>query len=95
LIKSEFNIHVGNEKDWYLHTFLTLLELDNTCQNKIIVVIILLIILSHEIDVDGIGILQQSDDISDHYLVSCTKLHLAKAAIFLLQIWWNYFYHQR
>jgi len=34
------------------------------------------LILSHGIDVE---ILQQSDDISDHYLVSC-KLHLAKTA---------------
>jgi len=37
------------------------------------------LILSHGIDVDAVEILQQSDDISDHYLVSC-KLHLAKAA---------------
>ncbi len=34
--------------------------------------------LSHGIDVNGVEILQQSDDISDHYLVLC-KLHLAKA----------------
>ena len=37
------------------------------------------LILSHGIDVDAVEILQQSDDISDHYLVLC-KLHLAKAA---------------
>ncbi len=36
------------------------------------------LILSHGIDVNGIEILQQSDDISDHYLVSCV-LHIAKA----------------
>ncbi len=36
------------------------------------------LILSHGIDVNGVEILQQSDDISDHYLVLC-KLHIAKA----------------
>jgi len=36
-------------------------------------------ILSHGISVDVFEILQQSDDISDHYLVSC-ELHLAKGA---------------
>ncbi len=35
------------------------------------------LILSHGIDVNGVEILQQSDDISDHYLVLC-KLHIAK-----------------
>ncbi len=35
------------------------------------------LILSHGIDVSGVEILQQSDDISDHYLVLC-KLHIAK-----------------
>ncbi len=38
----------------------------------------LYLILSHGIDVNGVEILQQSDDISDHYLVLC-KLHIAKA----------------
>jgi len=37
------------------------------------------LILSHGIDVDAVEILQQSDDISNHYVVSC-KLYLAKAA---------------
>jgi len=37
------------------------------------------LILSHGIDVDAVEILQQSDNISDHYLASC-KLNLAKAA---------------
>ncbi len=37
------------------------------------------LILTHRIDINGIEILQQSDDISDHYLVSC-MLHIAKAA---------------
>ncbi len=36
------------------------------------------LILSHGIDVNGVEVLQQSDDISDHYLVLC-KLHIAKA----------------
>ncbi len=36
------------------------------------------LILSHGIDVNGVEVLQQSDDISDHYLVFC-KLHIAKA----------------
>ncbi len=35
------------------------------------------LILSHGIDVNGVEILQQSDDISDHYLVLC-NLHIAK-----------------
>jgi len=37
------------------------------------------LIPSHGKDVDEVEILQQSEDISDHYLVSC-KLHLAKTA---------------
>ncbi len=36
------------------------------------------LILSHGNDVNGVEILQQSDDISDHYLVLC-KLHIVKA----------------
>ncbi len=36
------------------------------------------LILSHGIDVNGVEVLQQSDDISDHYLVLC-KLLIAKA----------------
>ncbi len=36
------------------------------------------LILSHGIDVNGVEVLQQSDDISDHNLVMC-KLHIAKA----------------
>ncbi len=38
----------------------------------------LYLILAHGIDVSGIEILQQSDDISDHYLVLCI-FHIAKA----------------
>ncbi len=36
------------------------------------------LILSHGIDVNGVEILQQSDGILDHYLVSCI-FHIAKA----------------
>ncbi len=36
------------------------------------------LILSHGIYVNGVEVLQQSDDISDHYQVLC-KLHIAKA----------------
>ncbi len=36
------------------------------------------LILSHGIDVSGIEILQQSDDISDNYLVLCI-FHIPKA----------------
>ncbi len=36
------------------------------------------LILSHVIDVNAVEVLQQSDDISDHFLVLC-KLHIAKA----------------
>ncbi len=36
------------------------------------------LILSHGIYVNGVEVLQQSDNISDHYLVLC-KLHMAKA----------------
>ncbi len=36
------------------------------------------LILSHGIDVNCVEVLQQSNDISDHYLVLC-KLHIAKA----------------
>lgn len=37
------------------------------------------LLLSHGIDVNSVEILQLSEDISDHYLVSCI-LHIAKAA---------------
>ncbi len=36
------------------------------------------VILSHGIDLNGVEVLQQRDDISDHYLVLC-KLYIAKA----------------
>ncbi len=42
------------------------------CRNHI-----LDIILSHGIYVNGVKILQQSNDISDYYIVLC-KLHIAK-----------------
>jgi len=49
------------------------------------------LILSHGISVDAVEILQQSDDISDHYLVSCI-LHLAQGckANSMLQICQTY-----
>ncbi len=43
------------------------------CQDLLIVEII----LSNGIDVNGVEVLQQSDGVSDHYLVLC-KLHIAK-----------------
>jgi len=52
--------------DWHLKIFFTLLELHNTCQDLLTVLILL-----HGINVDAVEILQQSDDISNHYLVSC------------------------
>ncbi len=82
LIVGDFNIHVDNEKD---ALGLALLDILNSigvrqhvsgptyCQNHT-----LDLILSHGIDVNGVEVLQQSDDISDHYLVLC-KLHIAKA----------------
>ncbi len=39
------------------------------------------LILSHGIDVNGVEILQKSDDISDHYLVLC-KLHIVMDSLF-------------
>ncbi len=81
LIVGDFNIHVDNEIDALGSAFIDILNsigvrqhvLGPThCQNHT-----LDLILSHGIDVSGVEILQQSDDISDHYLVLC-KLHIAK-----------------
>ncbi|MCL5130610.1 hypothetical protein, partial [Algibacter sp. L4_22] len=83
LIVGDFNIHVDNEKDALGLAFRDILNSIGVRQhvsgpthrrNHT-----LDLILSHGINVDTIEILQQSDDISDHYLVSCT-LNLAKAA---------------
>ncbi len=82
LIVGDFNIHVDNEKDALGLAFLDILNSigvrqhvsgPTNCQNHT-----LDLILSHGIDVNGVEVLQQSDDISDHYLVLC-KLHIAKA----------------
>ena len=83
LIVGDFNIHVDNEKDALGLAFKDILNSTGIrqcvtepthCYNQT-----LDLKLSHGINVDAVEILQQSDDISDHYLVSC-KLHLAKAA---------------
>ncbi len=81
LIVGDFNIHVDNEKDALGSAFIDILNSIGVrqhvsgpthCRNHT-----LDLILSHGIDVSGVEILQQSDDISDHYLVLC-KLHIAK-----------------
>ncbi len=78
----DFNIHVDNEKDALGSAFIDILNSIGVrqhvsgpthCQNRI-----LDLILSHGIYVNGVEILQQSNDIPDHYLVLC-KLHIAKA----------------
>ena len=83
LIVGDFNIHIDNEKDALGLAFKDIVNSIGVRQhvsgpthrrNHT-----LDLILSHGIDVDAVEILQQSDDISDHYLVSC-KFHLAKAA---------------
>ncbi len=82
LIVGDFNIHVDNEKVPLGSAFLDILNSIGVrqyvsgpthCRNHT-----LDLILSHGIDVNGVEVLQQSDDISDHYLVLC-KLHIAKA----------------
>ncbi len=75
LIVGDFNIYVNNEKDALGSVFLDILNsigvrqhMSGTthCRNHT-----LDLILSHGIDVNGVEVLQQSDDISDHYLVLC------------------------
>ncbi len=82
LIVGDFNIHVDNEKDALRSAFIDILNSIGVgqhvsgathCRNHT-----LDLILSHGIYVNGVEVLQQSDDISDHYLVLC-KLHIAKA----------------
>ncbi len=82
IIVGDFNIHVDNEKDALGSAFIDILNSIGVRQhvsgpthsrNHT-----LDLILSHGIDVNGVEILQQSDDISDHYLVLC-KLHIVKA----------------
>ena len=83
LVVGDFNIHVDNKKDSLGLAFTDILNSIGVrqhvsgpthCRNHT-----LDLILSHGIDIDAVEILQQSDDISDHYLVSCI-LHLVKAA---------------
>ncbi len=78
----DFNIHIDNVKYALGSAFIDILnsigDRQNVsgpthCRNHTLDVI-----LSHRIDVNGVEVLQQSDDISDHYLVLC-KLHIAKA----------------
>ncbi len=82
LIAGDFNIHVDNEKYSLRSAFIDILNSIGVkqhvsgpthCRNHT-----LDLILSHGIDVSGVEILQQSDDISDHYLVLCI-FHIAKA----------------
>ncbi len=77
LIVGDFIIHVDNEKDALGSAFIDGVRKHVSgpihCQNHT-----LDLILSDGIDVNGVEILQQNDDISDHYLVLC-KLHIAKA----------------
>ncbi len=81
LIVGDFNIHVVNEKDALGSAFIDILNSIGVrqhvsgpahCRNYT-----LDLILSHGIDVNGVEILQQSDAISNHYLVLC-KLHIDK-----------------
>ncbi len=80
LIDGYFNIHVDNEKAALGSAFMDILNTIGVRQhvsgpthfrNHT-----LDLILSHGIDVNSVEVLQQSDDISDHYLVLC-KLHIA------------------
>ncbi len=82
LIVGDVNTHVDHEKDALGSAFLDILNSIGVrqhvsgpthCWNHT-----LDLIMSHGIDVNGVEVLQQSDDISDHYLVLC-KLHIAKA----------------
>ncbi len=82
LIMGDFNIHVENETDALGSAFIDIMNSIRVrqnvsgptyCQNYT-----LDLILSHEIDVNNVDILQESNYISDHYLVLC-KLHIVKA----------------
>ncbi len=82
LIVGDFNIHVDNEKDALGSAFIDILNSIGVRQhvsgpthsrNHT-----LDLMLSHGIDVNRVEILQQSDDMSDHYRVLC-KLHIVKA----------------
>ncbi len=82
VILGDINIHIDNENYALGSAFLDILNsigvrqhvsVPTHCRNYT-----LDLILSHGIDVNGVKIQQQSDDMSDHYLVLC-KLHIAKA----------------
>ncbi len=82
LIVGDFNIHVDNEKYTLGSAFIDILNSFGVgqhvsgpthCRNHT-----LDLILSHGIDVNGVEVLQQSDNISDDYL-TLYKLHIAKA----------------
>ncbi len=84
LIVGDFNIHVDNDKDALGSAFIDILNSIGVrqhvsgpthCRNHT-----LDLILSHGIDVNAVEVLQQSDDISDHYLVLC-KLHIIAKAV--------------
>ena len=84
IIVGDFNIHVDNEKDALGLSFKDILNsigvrrhVSGSTHSRNHT---LDLILSHGINVDAVEILQQSDDISDHYLVSC-KLHLADSVL--------------
>ncbi|WP_233220276.1 hypothetical protein, partial [Micromonospora sp. RP3T] len=73
LIVGDFNIHVDNEIDALRAAFIDILNYIGVsqhvsgpthCRNHT-----LDLILSHGIDVNAAEILQQSNDISDHFLV--------------------------
>ncbi|XP_051991563.1 uncharacterized protein LOC127650285 [Xyrauchen texanus] len=75
LIVGDFNIHIHNENDTLGLAFIDILNSLGVRQNVTGPTHrhnhTLDLILSYGVDVDNIEILQQSDDISDHYLVSC------------------------
>ncbi len=79
LIVGDFNIHVDNEKNALGSAFIDILNSiwvrqhvpgPTHCQNHRFDLILL-----QGIYVNGVEVLQQSDNISDHYLVLC-KLHI-------------------
>ncbi len=75
LIVGDFNIHIDNENDTLGLAFIDILNSLGVRQNVTGPTHrhnhTLDLILSYGVDVDTIEILPQSDDISDHYLVSC------------------------
>ncbi len=88
LIVGDFNIHVDNEKDALGTAFIDILNSIGVRQhvsgpthsrNHT-----LDLILSHGIDVNGVENLQQSDDISDHYL------HCKKIAVKYTVTYWQF-----